>query len=56
MKIDEGPAFGAVLIGAGVGFLVWQKYQNIWMAIGIGVGLAVADYAFLILVKKLFKK
>lgn len=56
MKIEEGPAFGAVLIGTGVGFLIWQKYQNLGMAIAIGLGLAIADYVFLWAIKKIFKK
>jgi len=56
MKLDEGPAFGALIIGAGVGFLVWQKWQNPLMAVGVGVVLAVGDYVFLWLVKKYLKK
>lgn len=56
MKLDEGPLFGALIIGAGIGFLVWQKWQNPALAIGVGAALAIADYFFLILVKKVFKK
>ena len=56
MKLEEGPAFGALIIGGGVGFLLWQKYQNLGLALGVGIGLAIADYFFLILVKKVFKK
>lgn len=56
MKIEEGPAFGAVIIGVGVGFLVWQRYQDPALAVAIGLGLAVADYVFLIAIKKIFKK
>jgi len=56
MKIEEGPAFGAITIGAGVGFLVWQKWQNPVLAIAVGVGLTIADYIFLMIVKKVFKK
>lgn len=56
MKLQEGPAFGAGIIGFGVGFLVWQKTRNLVWAIGIGIALAIADYIFLIFVKKVFGK
>jgi len=56
VKLEEGPAFGALIIGSGVGFLVWQKWQNPMLAIAVGVGLAIADYVFLIAIKKIFKK
>ena len=56
MKLEEGPLFGALIIGGGIGFLVWQKYQNPGLAIAVGLGLVVADYAFLLIVKKIFKK
>ncbi len=56
MKLNEGPAFGALIIGVGVGFLVWQRWQSPALAIGAGVGVAVADYIFLIFLKKVFKK
>lgn len=56
MKLDEGPAFGALVIGAGVGYLYWQKTQNLGVAIALGIGLTIADYVFLLVVKKIFKK
>lgn len=56
MKIEEGPAFGALIIGSGVGLLVWQKYGDPFLAVGVGVGIALADYAFLIAIKKFSKK
>ncbi len=56
MKLDEGAAFGALIIGAGIGFLVWQKWQNPALAMAVGIGLAVADYVFLMMLKKVFKK
>lgn len=56
MKVEEGPLFGALIIGGGVGFLVWQKSQNLVLAIAIGVGLVIADYAFLLIIKRVFKK
>lgn len=56
MKIDQGPAFGALIIGSGVGLLVWQKYGDPLLAVGIGAGLAIADYAFLMAIKRFSKK
>lgn len=56
MKLEEGPLFGALIIGGGVGFLVWQKSQNLVLAIAVGLSLVIADYAFLLIVKKVFKK
>ncbi len=56
MKIDEGPAFGAILIGGGVGFLVWQKYHNFGLALAVGLGLTIADYIFVVALKNMFKK
>jgi len=56
MKLEEGPLFGALIIGVGVGFLVWQKTSNLLLAVGIGIGLCVADYVLLIAIKKIFNK
>lgn len=56
MKLEEGPLFGALIIGGGIAFLVWQKYQSLSLALAVGLGLVIADYVFLLLVKKIFKK
>ncbi len=56
MKLQEGPAFGALIIGTGVAFLVWQKTAKPGMAIGAGLLVAIADYILVIAIKKLFKK
>ncbi|NNE57618.1 MAG: hypothetical protein HKN36_05880 [Hellea sp.] len=56
MKLQEGPAFGALLIGSGVGFLVWKKTGNPLSGFGIGIALLVIDYLFVVQLKKLFKK
>ena len=56
MKLEEGPLFGALIIGAGVAYLVYNKTQNYLYAVLAGIGLAVADYIFLMWVKKLTKK
>lgn len=56
MNIEAGPAFGAILIGGGIGVLLWQKYQDPVLAIGVGVAVTIADYVFLMATKKYFKK
>lgn len=56
MKLAEGPLFGALIIGVGVGFLIWEKTRNPVWAIGAGVALVVIDYIFLMIVKKIFNK
>lgn len=56
MKLQEGPLFGALIIGIGVGYLVYSKTQNFMYAALAGIGLAVVDYIFLMWIKKLTKK
>jgi len=56
MKLQEGPLFGALIIGVGVGYLVFAKTQNILYAALAGIGLAAADYIFLSWIKKFTKK
>lgn len=56
MKLQEGPALSALIIGAGIGFLVFQKSQKLPLAIAIGLAVGVADYALLVLVKRFSNK
>jgi len=56
MKLEEGPLFGALIIGAGIGYLTWQKTDNMALGVAVAIGLAVVDYIFLMAVKKIFKK
>jgi len=55
MKLQEGPAFGALIIGCGVAYLVHRKTQNILLAAGAGIAVAFADYILLIWIQS-FKK
>ena len=48
MRLQEGPAFGALIIGAGFTYFIHRQTQNILLAAGAGVGIAVLDYIFLI--------
>ncbi len=56
MKLQEGPAFGALIIGAGVGYLVHQKTNSPSLALGAGLGIAIADYVLVVVIKKFLKK
>jgi len=47
MTIKEGPAFGALLIGGGIGYLFFQKTQRLDLSIGVGVFIYVLDYVVL---------
>lgn len=48
MKIHEGPAFGALLIGSGLAFLIYKRNQNLAAALVIGAGAALLDYVVLV--------
>jgi hypothetical protein len=56
MKLQEGPAFGALIIGMGFAFFINQKTSNIALALGAGVAIGVADYVFLIWIRRFTKK
>lgn len=47
MTLKEGPLLGAVIIGAGVGFLVFQKFDILLYALGAGLAVGVGDYVLL---------
>jgi len=56
VKIQEGPAFGALVIGAGVAYLTWNETQNILYGGLAGIAVALADYFFLIWISRFKKK
>lgn len=56
MKIEEGPAFGASIIGVGVGYLTFTKTGSLLSALALGAVIAVADYFLILLVRKIFPK
>lgn len=51
-KLQEGPAFSAIIIAGGVGFLIWQKSQNSLYSLTGGLILGILDYTLLILLSK----
>lgn len=53
MKIQEGPAFGALIIGMGLAFLINKQSGNLVAAITIGAFVGVADYFLLIWIGKM---
>ena len=56
MKLQEGPAFGALIIGVGLGYLLYNRTQNALLATGAGIAVALADYFFLIWIQSFKKK
>jgi len=56
MKLQEGPAFGALIIGSGVIYLLYNQTQNILLSSGAGIAVALADYFFLIWIQSFKKK
>jgi len=51
MKLQEGPAFGAMIIGSGIGFLIVRAGHPIWMGLAAGLVIGVIDYAVLVFLK-----
>ncbi len=56
MRYEEGPAFGAFIIGVGIAFLVYQRTASLPLALLVGAGLAIADYVLVTWIKNRFKK
>lgn len=56
MRLQEGPAFGALIIGAGFTYFIHRQTQNILLAAGAGFTIAVLDYVFLIWINNFKKK
>lgn len=56
MKLQEGPVFGALIIGIGVAFLFYKKTNNIVQAIGLGAVIAIADYVLVLFIKRITNK
>ncbi len=53
MKIQQGPAFGALIIGSGLAVLFYQQSQNLALALLVGAGVGILDYLVLVWVAKL---
>ena len=51
MKLHEGPAFGGIILGIGLGYLLANAGHPLWLAIAGGVMIAVTDYVLLVWLK-----
>ncbi len=51
MKIQEGPALGALIIGVGIGYFMIHSGKPIWMGMMAGLTVGVLDYAVLAFLK-----
>lgn len=56
MKVDEGPFFGALIVGGGVGYLLYEKTQNAALGLGVGIAIIVASYVVETLIKTFLGK
>ena len=56
MKLQAGPLFGALIIGCGLAYLVHERTQNLLLAAGAGIAVALADYVVLLWIDKFKKK
>ena len=51
MKIQEGPAFGALLIGGGLAFFLNRAGKPIWFSLLVGASVGLADYILIVWLK-----
>jgi len=56
MKIQEGPAFGALIIGAGLAYMIWRASGNGLLAVLAGLSIAALDYFVLLWMQKFTQK
>lgn len=49
----EGPLFGALILGTGVGYLVTKKTGSLLYGIGAGLGVTLIDFVVLVWAKRL---
>jgi len=52
----EGPAFGAVIIGGGLAYLMNGKGFPLWQALLAGAALGIADYLFIVFIQERLRK
>jgi len=52
MRVQEGPAFGALIIGMGLAFLINKQSDNLLAAISIGAAVGFVDYFLLVWISK----
>ena len=51
MKLQEGPAFGALIIGCGLAYFLHHSGKPLGLSLMVGVGVAVADYVLIVWLK-----
>ena len=51
MKLQEGPVFGALIIGCGLTYFLYRSGKPLGLSLLIGVAIAVADYFILVWLK-----
>lgn len=56
LPVREGPAFGALIMGSGLAFVMNAKGFPLWQALGAGIIIGLADYAFIVLVQERLNK
>lgn len=56
LPFREGPAFGALIIGGGLAFLMNGKGFPLWQSLGAGVVIGLADYLFIVFIQERFRK
>lgn len=56
MRLEEGPLFGALIVGPGVGFLTYQQSNNLGLALGVGLVVTILDYLIVVFLKTKFGK
>lgn len=44
MNLQQGPLFGAMIVGTGIGYLLYQKTQNIVLAVLAAAAITMAGY------------
>ena len=56
MKLQEGPAFGALIIGVGLAYMIWRATKNGLLAILAGLSIAAIDYFLILWMQKFSQK
>lgn len=51
MKLQEGPAFGAALIGCGLAYFLHRSGKPLALSLLVGVVIGVADYVLIVWLK-----
>lgn len=51
MKLQSGPAFGALMIAIGFAYLLHRSGKPLGFSILVGAAIGIADYVFLIWLK-----